>query len=343
MVQQRRGLSPIIKTAAVRQQTVAYHSKFISVIDRQHDDDNSSPGTISITFSEVCKNPQSFTVELTLVEDEDEIDVATALRDAINDAAIAAGFDYSGVPWFPQIDTKAPFFLSSSSSIPFSFLATSCEHVVNIWSQKNFRIKVNDEGGTILGVGNPSYLTINAADEIYNTLLSNSKWPGFSRENKRTALLNASGALMSLAGGFPLIQSQFMSEVRANFTNGFHLGVYPIVEYDGFYTASAVSLLDMTILPLSTVINYMVERDGNVTFQNLSLMLWKDNIIKMHFEAGLDSIPEVLMVETLKVLKDMRTPDRIDTLKAGTSMLKVKDMDKYQAALVARLKGLFEV
>lgn len=322
---------------------MGYSSKFFSVVDA-----GNLFGTLTVNVSGIGKSPANFNASVLLQQGWAESDIADALRDAINAAATTAGMAYSGTPWFSQLDQ------TYANAAPLTFLATSLEHVVNVWSQQQFKISVVNpvpEGMIVNASGMPTYSTVAGMDDLYASgMFTNSKYSTMDSSQKARAMQAASSMVASMAGGFPLIQSQFLFEYRSYFTDGFHLDWYPVQNYDGFYMVAPISIFDAMVLPLSQVVEYLIEKDGNCTFKSILMsgaavydFLRKDNVLKMRYEAGLDYIPDALVEEVAQMMNYIRMPLGVETMKAGTSMMRNFKYDDYKKALVSRLQGFFNV
>ena len=311
-------------------------SKFISICDSG----DGTAGKPSITIKGRGKfSAVSIPVSLDLAGDESECDIATLLSDAINAAAVAAHCNYSGVP----------FFENKYADQTFQIKAISTEHLVNVWSQAQYAIEITDPGALTLYNGGAVLSTLSKADDAIGSYASLSKWSHMSHKQKASLLATASSELIALCK-FDMIESQYMFEMRSNLTDGFHLSFYPIQTHDDIYAfyPSPVQAYENSLYAVSDFYEFLVERDGTVSFNSLGTLdqegpLRKGNLIKMRYQAGLDYIPDAILAEMFKICKFVSVPSHIESIKTGTTAAKFKDDAKMHAGIVQRLQGLFDV
>jgi hypothetical protein len=243
------------------------------------------------------------------------------------------------VPWFPFTGT-----------VPLTYNFINVGHIVNCWSQADFTITMSIPAGMqVYSSGFPVYSTIPEAISLIGPVITSSAWGKCSTAIQQSSMLvTASQYLMSICK-FPMVQSQFLDERRAYGTNGFHLDFYPVQSHDGLwrYEPGYAALINFNLINVGDYFEYLVEADGNVTFSDWvsdrSGVLKKGNLLKMTYQAGLDYIPEMLLVEMFNILKYVKLPVGYESIKSGSVSTKLKDDDKTRQAIVARLKGLFEI
>jgi hypothetical protein len=306
-------------------------------------------GPVNTTISFVAKNNPtalSLTVPIEFAGAMDEITAAEYIRDQLNSAFATANVYYGDFP------TGQPQFEQTAGYYQVLLRAFVVDHVVNIWSQAQFTMKVSapvDGSGSnppiaanlavIVGSVGPAYLTL---DDFKRYCKLFQVGADFNLDQLDIIQLIRAGSdeLRGLLG-FEPIGTQYLQEVRGNNTTGFNMDRYPILVWDDpCFNGPLYYNIGHNLTSLKAI--YDVDcAIGAVSFGTVQLPLDYDIIVKMSYAAGLPTIDSIIKQAVMRLMRLLLNPGDFTEMRGGSGTVKRRDPAAIRKEIRQTVEGLF--
>lgn len=259
----------------------------------------------------------ALTIPVTSTGAPDEITLALRIQNQVNTILVQASASYQGGPVFSDQEPQATFDVTRS------------DHCVCIWSQAEFRLRMdsNDTGAQIRIGPSPTLITLPKA-KAYAPLMGVT-FSDFNEvdltDDQIIQLLEIASDQIGRLINNNIVISTYLHEAIGNMVGTMRLGKGPLVDWDVPYIRRPYIIL-ITAIPLGqSAIAYNVVRNlklVNYRFTN-SLMNLLDpyemnNEIKMTYRAGFMNIPTIVQEKVIQMASIMLNDANVKTLKGGS-------------------------
>lgn len=283
-------------------------NKYISVFRSLN-----AAGTISVQLSSVdLASPVSLTATTeslanTLAPDEIAQAIYTALKTKIEEEERT----YTGQPVY------------GDETAPFTFRVLIADHVVTIWSQANFRLKVTAGNGSIvLGDNTPCFMTL---DQMNSALRVMGRCLNLTDADKGQAGLIASAELIAGMNGNYIVPSVYLEAQPGFDTRGTVLPHDSIIFVDPEISRSATMAGFTGIFRnIGGVISDFDSRSGSVHYPDRDRSYepyQRGQQIRRTYVAGYLSIPAIVKRSASEFSSMATIPKEIASVKGGSGQV----------------------
>lgn len=221
----------------------------------------------------------------------------------------------------------------------FRLRAIQVDHLVNIWSQSEFDLKVAAETGVYAGAS-PVYATLKDLDRFgmgVGVSVKSESGGCLPEEEQIGVLQIGSFELMALLENETLVATQYLHEESGNWFRGWNFERYPVISYDQPWYGDVIT----GIYPLET--SFTVDHaDGVVRIETIETPCIQRGSrtpidLKQTYVAGFSHVPEILKIESIRMIKRAQRGSEVASIKRGTGSITFVDNQDYVDQLRSKL------
>lgn len=248
-------------------------------------------------------------VTVTLLPDNDELENARAIYDRFVTVLRDADLLYADSPTF--------------SGVPSSkWKLYQCDHIINIWSEVNFSLKIvreeseNNAGQTILIGTEPVLSTIQEALEsapIVGGVFVDEDGEEYDDLTMARALKLTSHMVHAVTGN--IVASIYLHTEIGNLQTGFHVSNTPVIyrpPVRSRFPLSFTSKFDEEL-----IVGLEFNDDAETGFVSLGFNLAFGIALKFAYIAGQPSVPDAVKAETVRVSKYLKLRRDVKQIKGA--------------------------
>jgi hypothetical protein len=247
---------------------------------------------------------QDFSIPL--IDDEDEAETAARIYTGINTVLTAQNLLYEDVPSF-------------SDPAAAKFKLYQCDHIINVWSEVNFRIKVKQlPTNTIIEAGNdPVYATLADAEELASLLGVNFVTDAGTdyTDEQIAAALRISSQLIRAVMGDPMVASIYQHTEVGNMQTGFHVDHIPLIHMPNISGRFPFRVANTGLMDQLSVVDFNTDPDTG--FVSFAFELPMGYAVRFAYVAGQASVIGALRSEAVRVSRYLKLRTDVKQIKGA--------------------------